>query len=121
MLVISSPHSGLPLATNVAVASSFFLKLKGLLGKRGLADGEGLLLPSCNAVHTFFMKFPIDVLFLDRSNTVIHAIFRMPPFRISPVVRHAVQVFELPEGKAEKAGVKVNDQLLFVSDQNLFP
>jgi len=59
------------LTENTIIADSFFSRLQGLLGKDGLARGEGLILKPCDSIHTFFMRFAIDVVFVDRNNRVI--------------------------------------------------
>ncbi|MCL5058868.1 MAG: DUF192 domain-containing protein [Actinobacteria bacterium] len=63
-----------------------------------MADGSALVLRPCRSVHTFFMRFNIDSVFLDRRGMVVYLIKDMPPFRISPVVRKASLVVELPGG-----------------------
>jgi uncharacterized membrane protein (UPF0127 family) len=74
-----------------------------------LPAGEGLLIKPCRSVHTHFMRFPIDVLFLDRENRVVHVIPAMAPWKLSPNVRAADAVLELPAGAS--AGTAAGDQL----------
>jgi uncharacterized membrane protein (UPF0127 family) len=97
------------LATHVEVADSFGARLLGLMFRRGLPAGAGLLLFPCNSVHTWFMRFPIDVLYLDSTGRVVKVVLSMRPWRFGPVVREARQVLELPAGAA--TGVEVGDQL----------
>src|SRR4030042_2198541 len=73
------------LSNNVAVADSLLKRMKGLLGKKEMLDGEALWIKPCISVHTFFMKFPIDVLFLDKRNRVIATISNLQPNRITGV------------------------------------
>ena len=63
------------------VASRFFERCRGLIGIRSLAPGEGLLIERCNAIHTFFMSFPIDATFLDRRGRVVKVVRDIPPWR----------------------------------------
>ena len=99
-------------ASNVTVAGSIFARLKGLLGKKGLKDGEGMYLEPCLQIHTCFMKFPIDVLFIDKSNIVIHIIKALKPFRFSGVYINAKAVIELASGVIEKTTIEIGDALL---------
>lgn len=64
------------------VASKFFQRAKGLIGRRSLPCGEGLLIERCNAIHTFFMKFPIDAVFLDRHGRVVRIVRAIRPWRL---------------------------------------
>ena len=90
--------TGEVLAEQVQVAEDFLSRLIGLMGRKTMADGSALILRPCRSVHTFFMRFNIDLVFLDRRGMVVHLIKDMPPFRISPVVMRASLVIELPGG-----------------------
>jgi uncharacterized membrane protein (UPF0127 family) len=83
----------------------------GLLGKRGLSEDEGLLIVPCSSVHTWFMRFPIDVLYLSRDDVVLK-LTTMPPFRMSLGGRGAAKVIELPAGRAEAVGVRQGERLV---------
>ncbi len=86
------------LAEQVKVAEDFLSRLIGLMGRKTMDDGSALVLRPCRCIHTFFMRFYIDLVFLDRRGMVVHLIRDMPPFRISPLVRMASLVVELPGG-----------------------
>lgn len=79
--------------------------------KKDLAVDEGLLLVPCNSVHSMFMRFPIDLLFLDRNFMVIRIIERFKPWKATPIFRNCYQVIELKAGVASKKGVSVKDEL----------
>ena len=64
------------------VAETFAERLRGLIGRDGLAPGEGLLITRCNCIHTFFMRFPIDVAFLDRRGAVVKTVRNVRPWRL---------------------------------------
>jgi uncharacterized membrane protein (UPF0127 family) len=66
----------------VRVARTFFERAKGLIGAKSLPPGEGLLIPGCNAVHTFFMAFPIDLRFYDRNNRLVKTVLGVRPWRL---------------------------------------
>ena len=99
------------LAEDIEIADSFCGRLKGLLGRRSLPRGTGLLLRPCNSIHSFFVRFSFDVLFLDSNCKVVHQIERMRPFRISPVVKGVRMTLELPAGSIIRSGTKIGDQL----------
>ncbi len=63
------------------IAKTFPERAKGLIGKKDLPDGEGLLILHCNAIHTFFMRFPIDAIFLDKRNNVVKRVNNIRPWR----------------------------------------
>ena len=86
------------------VASSGAEKRKGLLGREGLEPGRGLLIPGCRSIHTFFMQFPIDVVYLDDGMKVCRIRKAMKPFRLSCFSR-ADMVLELAAGEAERCGI----------------
>ena len=64
------------------VAETFLERMKGLIGRRALPTGQGLLIPRCNAIHTLFMRFPIDATFLDRTGAVVKAVRNIRPGRL---------------------------------------
>ena len=99
------------LADKVSIADTYVSRMKGLLGRSGLSPGEALIIRSCHAVHTLFMRFPIDVVFLTSDNTVVRIIPALSPFRFSPVVYGASSVIELAAGAASACGLKVGDIL----------
>lgn len=99
------------LATDAALANNFWTRFKGLMGRKTLPAGEGLIIVPCNSVHCFGMKFAIDVLYLSRDGEVLRIVNDMLPGSIGPLVRGARAVLELPSGTAEAAGVNAGDKL----------
>ncbi|MCL6612984.1 MAG: DUF192 domain-containing protein [Peptococcaceae bacterium] len=81
------------------------------MGGKSMPAGSALVLSPCGMVHTFFMRFPIDVVFLDPAGRVLRVIHEMPPFRVSPYVKEARTVVELPGGTA-KGRVRPGDVLV---------
>ena len=92
------------------VADSPFTRLKGLLGRDGLEPGEGLLLRPASSVHTWFMRFAIDVVWLDRELVVLGIADELSPWRAAGQ-RGAKAALELPAGEAARRGLAVGDQL----------
>ena len=70
------------LGVKAEVARSFVERARGLIGRRNLAPGEGMLILKCNAIHTCFMRFPIDAVFLDRNNHVVKTVRDIRPWRL---------------------------------------
>ena len=101
------------LAESAGVADTSAARRKGLLKHESLPEGEGLWIAPCEAVHTFGMGFPIDVLYLDRKKKVLKVRENMVPWRISGCLR-AHSVLELPAGRAGRCATSVGDQLEFV-------
>jgi len=89
--------------------------MKGLLGRSGLEDGEGLLIRPTSSIHMFFMRFSIDAVFLDRELVVRKVVPELKPWRIA-VARGAKSVVELPAGEAARRGVTTGDRLALVED-----
>jgi uncharacterized protein len=102
------------LAARITVADTFFSRLKGLLGASSLPRGEGLWIIPCKAVHTFGMRFPIDLLFLDREQRVVSLISCLVPNRITAFYRSAVSVLELPAGSLDGLSPDIGEQVLFL-------
>jgi len=92
------------------VADGFVSRLLGLLGRRELPRGEGLLLSPSSSVHTAFMRFAVDVVFLDRALQIVGVRARVRPWRLA-ASRGARHVLELPAGEAEARALRVGDSL----------
>ncbi len=99
------------LAEDLFIADTIFTRIKGLLGRSMLLPNQALILDPCNAVHTFFMRFPIDILFLDKENRVIKAISDLRPNRVSRTYWKAKRVVELPAGRLILTNTGTKDQL----------
>lgn len=96
------------LAVRARIADRFFPRMWGLLGRRDLPAGEGLVIVPCRSVHAAFMRFPLDVLFLDRQGVVRYAM-QLMPWRFSPIVPAAHLVLELPLGTVARAATACGD------------
>jgi uncharacterized membrane protein (UPF0127 family) len=87
------------------LAETPLARVRGLLGRSGLSSGEGLLLRPAGSVHTAFMKFAIDVVFLDRDLRVLKVVPELVPWRTA-ACRGARAVLELPAGEASRRGLR---------------
>jgi uncharacterized protein len=106
------PDGGVACARCV-VADSFVARLRGLLGRRGLDPDEGLLIRPAGSVHMFFMRFAIDVVFLDAELRVTKVVAGLRPWRMAGC-RGAKAALELPAGAAARGGIEVGDRLAIV-------
>lgn len=86
------------LAERADIADTFLSRLKGLLGKNFLQPGEGLIIKPCSSIHTFFMRFPIDAVFVDKRNRVVKAYHALSPWRSSGMFFNSSLCIELPAG-----------------------
>jgi hypothetical protein len=98
------------LADAAEIADSSAKRRTGLLKQERLAPGEGLWIVPCESVHTFFMKFPIDLVYLDKQLKVLKVRSAVPAWRLSLCLR-AHSVLELPAGRASETGSMAGDSL----------
>lgn len=101
------------LASHGSIATSFGERLLGLMGKKDLPFGAALHIAPCNSIHTFFMKIPIDAVFLDKQLKVVKVCSAMVPWRVSSIYFGAHSVLELPSGTTLASGTVEGDQLVF--------
>ena len=99
------------LASRAFVACTLRARLIGLLGRPALPEGDALVFPGCNSIHTFGMRFPIDVVFVDRSWRVVDVREAMRPWRIATPVWKAWGVVEMAAGSLKRVALEVGDQL----------
>jgi uncharacterized membrane protein (UPF0127 family) len=99
---------GVVVAARTRRADTFFSRLKGLLGSERLLEEEGLIIFPCNSVHTFGMRYAIDVLFVDKQNRIIKIVEEMGPGRMAGAFR-ASFVIELPAGTVAKGVCQAGD------------
>ena len=105
-------------AGHAELANTFCTRLVGLLGRDALAPGSGLVLQPSGLIHTAFMRFPIDVIFLDGRRRVVATAAHLQPFRIAWGGWRARMAVELPAGTLERFELPVGTPLQFVSRQD---
>jgi len=98
-------ETGAVAATAARLATSLGDRMKGLLGTRSLPAGEGLIIRPCTGVHTFFMKYPIDVVFLAGGGRVAAVYHSLKAWRLTAIHPQASEVVELPAGTARDRGI----------------
>src|SRR5438094_3921431 len=106
-------QDGTVVAQPLEVASNFFARGVGLMGRGGLPENGGLLILGCNGIHMMFMRFPIDAVFVDKKGVVVKTYERLLPWiGMVPFVWRADKVAELPAGTIRRHLIRPGDQLL---------
>lgn len=105
---------GQMLSRRCVLADTPFARFKGLMGRKRLGDDESMLLAT-GSIHTSFMRFEIDAVFLDRSLKVVRVVQALKPWRVA-VSRSAHAVLEFPAGTAARAGLASGEQLSFIAN-----
>jgi hypothetical protein len=99
------------LADKARVADSFISRLVGLLNCSGLNPGEALIISPSNSIHSFFMRFTFDALFLDRKGQVVALAPGFKPFRVGQIYFRAVSTIELPAGVIQASKTQLKDDI----------
>ena len=94
MKKLINERTGEVILDDLQTADTFYARFRGLMGRPSIPENAGLMIKPCNSVHCFFMKFPIDVIFLDKENRIVHIVAGMRPGSLSPVVKRAKYVIE---------------------------
>src|ERR1700676_4298595 len=109
--ILQNSRTGLMLAVEVEPAFDSKSRNRGLLGRAGLHDGSALILAPCSSIHTFFMRFAIDVLFVARDGHVLKVYPALPAWRIAFAFR-AFAAIELPAGTAAASDTRSGDTVV---------
>lgn len=120
-MAIFNLNTGRILAWDVREARSFGKRLNGLMFTSRFPSGCALHLTPCHSIHTFFMKFPIDVVYLDMKREIVGIEHRLPPGTMGKRFKHAVSVIELPAGVVEQTETKVGQAVSFQKNAVDFP
>ena len=112
ILCAMNQTKGVLVANRVRVARSLWDRARGLLGTGSLPADEGLWLTPCRSVHTFFMRYTIDVAFLDGSGRVV-SLQTLPPWRMSNGFPKAEGVLELAAGTLKRTRTEIGDKIVF--------
>lgn len=97
------------IASKVIKAASLWSRTKGLLGEKSLEPGSAMWIVPCKSIHTFFMQFPIDAIFISRSGKIVGLCKNLAPFRLSSIYWDASSVIELRAGTIETSDCKLGD------------
>jgi uncharacterized membrane protein (UPF0127 family) len=110
---VRNASRGSVLGEALRCADTFALRMKGLIGTDGLAEGEGLWISPCTGIHSFGMRFVFDAVFLGPDREVVGLYERFRRNRISRIFWNARGVLELPAGTIERTGTEVGDEIRF--------
>lgn len=102
------------ISENLILADTFFKRLKGLMFTKELPYQNALQILPCSEIHTFFMNYCIDVLYLNSKNEIVYKNEELKPGKIGKHVKNAVSVIELPSGKIKKLGIKIGHAIEFI-------
>lgn len=105
-------------ATDTRKADTYCKRLIGLMGKPSIPKGFGLWITPCQDIHSFFMRFEFDAIFLNKEGKVLHLMERMKPWRISKFVKGGKVVLELPAGAITESGTQLGDELALIQSEN---
>ncbi len=111
MIRVHNVTRGRDIVTRGTVADTFWKRLLGLIGRKALAPGEGLLIRPSKGIHTWWMRFPIDVIYLDATYRVVDVDENVLPWRFGRPRRAASMVLEVPAGTVAATGTCVGDLL----------
>ena len=114
-MMIRNKTRNVVLASLVKIADNPFTRIRGLLHKACLLKGEALMIKPCNSIHMFFMRFPIDVVFVDKNDTVVGIVENIQPFGLSPIFWKAQYAIELPARIIQSTQTALGDVLEMVA------
>ena len=109
--LLKNERTGMVVSTTIETAFDSKTRRRGLLGRAGLAEEAVLIIAPCDSVHTFFMRFPIDVVFADRQGKIVKISHNLPPWRVSLAFR-AFATLEFAAGRAEASGLRMGDRFV---------
>lgn len=101
------------ISENLIRADNYYKRLKGLMFTDYLPENSAMHIIPCNEIHTFFMKYSIDVLYLDKNNKIISMDEELIPGKIGRLIKGSNSVIELPPGKIKKEGIEIGQVLSF--------
>lgn len=110
-MTIENVTRGSTLATQARRAANFVTRARGLMMAPPLPNGGGLVIEPCNSIHMFFMRYPLDIVFLGKGGEVVFMYKGIKPWRMGRLVRGARLAIELPEGAIERSGTQVGDRI----------
>lgn len=99
------------LIPNVKVATSFFSRFLGLMGKKSIAEDQAVCFPRCDSIHTFFMRFPIDVILVGKEGEVVEVVEAMKPWRLMLPRKKVKHVIEMQAHLSKKLGIQPGEKI----------
>lgn len=110
-LTLTIPEKSITIGTRIGLANTSPTRFLGLMGRRGLDPGAGILIQPSSGVHTMFMRFPIDVVGIDKRLRVVKLWPRLRPWWLTSVNLRVQSVLELPPGEIDHCGIQLGDRI----------
>ena len=110
-MLVANTSRGTILGEAIEVAQTAAQKVKGLLGRECLEDGQGLLFRGAGSLHTLFMRFPIDIVYADKNGKVVKLAESVGPFKLVAAPLRCYYALELPAGAIKASRTRVGDRL----------
>ncbi len=111
MLSIHNTSKNTIIAQSGAIADTFLSRMIGLLSRKSLSADEALVITRCNSIHMLFMRFSIDVIFIDKHDCVVGLVEHIKPFRLSPIFFQSQYAIEVSEGVIRQTKTAIGDQI----------
>jgi uncharacterized membrane protein (UPF0127 family) len=118
-MIITNASRGTVIGETIEVAKTASQKVKGLLGRECLEDGQGLLFKGAGSLHTLFMRFPIDIIYTDKKGEVVKLASAVRPFKLVAAPLRCHYALELPAGAILASKTQVGDHLDFDDEADL--
>lgn len=115
-LTVTIPQKSVTIGAHIGLANTSFTRFLGLMGKKSLAPGSGILIRPSSGVHTMFMRIAIDVVGLDRQLRVVKLWPHLRPWRMTTINLKIQSVLELAPGQIERCGIEPGDQLALLEN-----
>lgn len=113
-LLLKNETTGTIISQNLKIADNYFSRLKGLMFTKELPDQDALQIIPCGQIHTFFMKYSLDVLYLDTDKNILSVDEELKPGKVGRHVKKAASVVELPAGKIKEKNIKAGEKIEFI-------
>lgn len=118
-MIVTNRERETVLGETIEVARTASQKVKGLLGRECLEDGQGLLFRGAGSLHTLFMRFPIDIVYADKHGKVVKLVRAVGPFKLVAAPLRCYYALELPAGAIDASGTRTGDHLVFGQEELL--
>jgi uncharacterized membrane protein (UPF0127 family) len=112
-MLILNTTKGTTVASDARRATNFLTRGRGLMLTRPLPEGGGLVIDPCSSIHMFFMRYALDILFLNKEGSVVFMYRGIKPWRVGRIVRGAKVAVELPVGTIENSRTDIGDRISF--------
>ena len=120
LTIVNRSRADTVVCARAEVADTIFKRLRGLLGRASLAPGEGMLFRGESSIHSAFMRFRFDAVFLDRELRIVGLAEDIPPWR-ARAAKGARNILELGAGEISRTGLAIGDQLVEIEERDVDP